>query len=276
MENLKVELLKIEEIKEYENNSKLHPEHQIEQIANSILKFGFNDPIAIDETNTIIEGHGRLLAGRKLKLETVPVIRLSHLSDTQKRAYIIAHNKLTLNSGFDQEILKYEINALKVEEFDLKVLGFEDFELLEIENAGEPEKEIIEDEVPEADETKIFSKTGDLYILGNHKLLCGNSTNMEDVKKLMGEEKADLGFNDPPYGMKKQKEGVNGDNLNFQDLLEFNKKWIAIQFEFLKENGSFYCWGIDEPLMDIYSEIIKPKIKKQECTFRNLITWNKG
>ena len=105
--------------------------------------------------------------------------------------------------------------------------------------------------------------------------MCGDSTSAEDVARLMGGEKASLVFCDPPYGMKKEKEGVTNDNLNFADLLGFNKKWIPLSFEALKDNGSWYCWGIDEPLMDIYSEILKPMAKEQKITFRNLLTWDK-
>jgi DNA modification methylase len=117
---------------------------------------------------------------------------------------------------------------------------------------------------------------GDLFEIGEHRLLCGDSTDSDSVDKLMNGEKADMAHNDPPYGMKKESEGVLNDNLNYSDLLDFNREWIALQFMHLKENGSFYCWGIDEPLMDIYSEILKPYMKEQKATFRNLITWDKG
>lgn len=120
-------------------------------------------------------------------------------------------------------------------------------------------------EIIEYDESEIHS----------HRLMCGDSTKEEDVAKLMNGVKADMVFTDPPYGMKKENDGVANDNLNYDDLLEFNKKWIPITFNNLKDNGSWYCWGIDEPLMDIYSNILKPMQKQNKITFRNLITWNK-
>jgi DNA modification methylase len=129
-------------------------------------------------------------------------------------------------------------------------------------------------EIPNEINTDIV--LGDLFEIGEHRLLCGDSTDSDSVAKLMNGEKADMAHNDPPYGMKKEKEGVLNDNLNYNDLLDFNREWIALQFMHLKESGSFYCWGIDEPLMDIYSEILKPYIAEQKATFRNLITWDKG
>ena len=129
--------INIEEIKEYENNSKLHPKWQIEQIINSIQEFGFNDPIAIDEDNTIIEGHGRYLACRELGYKTIPCIRLSDLNEEQKRAYIIAHNKLTLNTEFDIDKLEYELNALQVIGFDVELTGFDETEIEELKAKAE-------------------------------------------------------------------------------------------------------------------------------------------
>ena len=151
MNELKIINKKIEEIKEYENNAKEHPNWQIEQIANSIKEFGFNDPIAINADNQIIEGHGRLLAAKQLGLTEIPCIVLTGLTEVQERAYIIAHNKTTMNTNFDLDRLQYELNALKVEDFDLNLTGFSEYE---IENLLAENKEINLDEFVSDEEKK--------------------------------------------------------------------------------------------------------------------------
>lgn len=263
---LKIEYVDINSIKPYEKNAKLHPPEQIEQIKKSIEQFCMDDPIGIWK-DEIVEGHGRLIACKELGYKEVPIIRLDHLTDEERKAYTLAHNKLTMNSDFDLGILQEELGNF--ETIDMTDFGFDiDLDLDE-------EQEIAEDEVPEAPEEP-KAKLGDIYQLGNHRLMCGDSTSEEDVAKLMNGVKADMVFTDPPYGMKKENDGVANDNLNYDDLLEFNKKWIPITFNNLKDNGSWYCWGIDEPLMDIYSNILKPMAKQNKITFRNLITWDKG
>lgn len=268
---LNIEIISVDELKEYENNVKLHPKEQIEQIKKSISNFNMIDPIGIDENNVIIEGHGRLEACKELGYKEVPCIRLTHLNEEQKNAYRLIHNQLTMNSGFDLQGLKDELDKITIDMSDFS------FDLTEIQNEisklNDKEKEIIEDDVPEVKETSV--KRGDIYILGNHRLMCGDSTSSDDVEKLMNGSKADLVFTDPPYGMKKECDGVLNDNLNYDDLLEFNKKWIPLTFEHLKDMGGWYCWGIDEPLMDIYSHILKPLARKNEIVIRNYLTWAK-
>ena len=266
---------KVQDLIPYVNNSRTHSEEQVNQICASINEFGFTNPLLIDEKDSIIAGHGRLMASKKLGMEEVPCIVLEGLTEAQKKAYIIADNKMALNAGWDEELLKIELENLKELDFDLELTGFNIDELDELFKQDEEEKEVIEDEVPEVPEEP-KAKLGDIYQLGSHFLMCGDSTKEEDVAKLMNGVKADMVFTDPPYGMKKENDGVANDNLNYDDLLEFNKKWIPITFNNLKDNGSWYCWGIDEPLMDIYSNILKPMAKENKITFRNLITWDKG
>jgi DNA modification methylase len=268
------ENVEIEKLKPYEKNAKKHPRVQVEQIANSIKEFGFINPILIDENYNIIAGHGRLLGAKQLNMSEVPCLFVEDLTETQKRAYIIADNKLTETGEWDTEILREELTALKDLDFDIELTGFDlaDLDFGFEEEEKEVEEDDFEVEVPEEPKAKL----GDIYQLGNHRLMCGDSTSIADVEKLMNGVKADMVFTDPPYGMKKENDGVANDNLNYDDLLEFNKKWIPLSFRFTKENGSWYCWGIDEPLMDIYSNILKPMQKENKITFRNLITWNKG
>ena len=193
MQQLKIEYVDINSIKPYKNNAKLHPQEQIEQIKKSIEQFGMNDPIAIwGEENLIVEGHGRLKALKQLNYEEVDCIRLDHLSDEERKAYTLAHNKLTMNSDFDFDILNEELEDIL--NIDMSDFGFE----LDLEN--EEEKEIIEDEIPEVPEEP-KAKLGDIYQLGNHRLMCGDSTSEEDIEKLMNGVKADMVFTDPPYGI---------------------------------------------------------------------------
>ena len=267
MKEMKIEYKNIDEIIPYENNPRLN-DNAVDYVANSIKEFGFKVPIIIDKDNIIVAGHTRLKAAKQLGLEEVPVIKADDLTDEQIKAFRIADNKVSEKAEWDLDKLSIELQDIN---FDMSEFGFDDIEL---EDLTLEEEEIIEDEVPEVPEEP-KAKLGDIYQLGNHRLMCGDSTKEQDVAKLMNGVKADMVFTDPPYGMKKENDGVANDNLNYDDLLEFNKKWIPITFNNLKDNGSWYCWGIDEPLMDIYSNILKPMQKQNKITFRNLITWNK-
>ena len=265
------ESVKIDILKPYENNARTHSEEQVKKIVRSIKEFGFINPVLIDGDFGIIAGHGRVMAAKKMGMTEVPCLFVEDLTEAQKRAYIIADNKLALDAGWDEEMLQFELAELQEMDFDITLTGFE----LEDLEDDEPH-EVVEDDYEVAPPEEPKTKMGDIWQLGRHRLMCGDSTDKATIAKLMDGNKADMVFTDPPYGMKKEAEGVLNDNLNFNDLLDFNKLWIPLTFEILKDNGSWYCWGIDEPLMDIYSHILKPMAKDNKITFRNLITWDKG
>jgi DNA modification methylase len=184
----------------YVSNSHTHSEDQITQVAASISEFGFTNPVLIDETGMIIAGHGRCQAAKKLNMEEVPCIVLKGLSEAQKKAYIIADNKLALNAGWDDELLRVELEGLNDLDFDLDLLGFSKNELDELLAEKKPPGLTDEDDVPEPPETPV-SVLGDVWILGNHRLMCGDSTNPLDVMMLMDGDYPKLIHTDPPYGM---------------------------------------------------------------------------
>lgn len=197
---MNIEHLSLGELIPFAKNSRTHDDAQVAQIAASIKEFGFTNPILIDEQNGIIAGHGRLLAARKLQLSEVPCIRLSHLTDAQKRAYVIADNKLALNAGWDDEMLALELGDLKDMEFDLSLTGFSTDEINALLTPTVVEGLTDEDAVPEVPDEPV-TKLGDVWILGKHRLMCGDSTSVDAVEKLMDGNKVDMVFTDPPYGM---------------------------------------------------------------------------
>lgn len=258
----------IDDIKPYKRNPRKN-DGAVDAVAASIKEFGFKVPIVVSADGEIIAGHTRHKAAKKLGLTEVPCIIADDLTPEQIKTFRLADNKTAELAEWDIDKLETELAQLQELDIDMTAFGFDFAEF-------EPEKEIIEDEVPEVDEeSEPITKLGDIWQLGEHRLMCGDSTDALNINILLDSKKADLVFTDPPYGMKKEADGVANDNLNYDDLLKFNKQWIPLTFDALKDNGSWYCWGIDEPLMDIYSEILKPMQKANKITFRNLITWKK-
>lgn len=267
MEIKKVEINKLKPAK-YNPRKDLKPgDAEFEHIKNSIEKFGYIDPIIYNvRNNVIVGGHQRYKVLKKLGYTEIDAVEVDMDEQTEKAA-----NAALNKAQGDWDLEKLDLLLADITEIDMSDFGFN----LDLTDDKEKEKEVEQDEIPEPEE-ETRTKPGDVWKLGNHKLMCGDSTSATDLDKLMNGEKADLVFTDPPYGMKKEKDGVANDNLNYDDLLEFNRQWIPLTFAFTKDNGSWYCWGIDEPLMDIYSNILKPMIKQNKITFRNLITWDKG
>jgi len=206
----------------YARNARTHDDAQISQLAGSIKEFGFNNPILIDKDNGIIAGHGRVMAARKLGLKEVPTILLDHLNETQRKAYILADNRIAINSSWDNEMLSLELMDIK-DDVSLAMLGFNVEELDALLNPtqltdGLTDEDAVPD-VPEEPKTKL----GDIYQLGNHRLMCGDSTSIDAVEKLINNNKIDLCYTDPPYGINEKgdrtarKTGL-AKNHNFKDF----------------------------------------------------------
>lgn len=267
---MKITQMKTTELIAYENNPR-HNDRAVDAVAASIKAFGWKQPLVVDKDGVIVAGHTRHKAAQKLGLETCPCIIADDLTDDEIRAYRLADNKVAELAEWDFDKLEVEMEELADVDFDMTPFGFDAFE------EEEEPQEITEDEAPEVDEEgKPRCKLGDIWQLGRHRLICGDSTDPLNIKLLMQGQKADLVFTDPPYGCGFENKGVANDNQNQDDLTEFNKQWIPITFDALKENGSWYCWGIDESVMRIYAFILLPMIKESKITFRNLLTWDKG
>ncbi|MDD5022028.1 MAG: ParB/Srx family N-terminal domain-containing protein [Endomicrobiaceae bacterium] len=188
--NLSVEYVDVSVIKQYKNNPKVHNNKQVEQIINSIKAFNFNNPILIDEKNEIIAGHGRLLAAHHLQMGTVPVIRLTHLTEAQKRAYRIADNKLTENGAWDINLLTLEFSELeKLDlDFELDLTGFDNIEIDNLLHPVIPDSKL--NNIPFINNDEIISKQGDIWQLGKHLIICGNSLEEKTYTDLMGSKQA--------------------------------------------------------------------------------------
>jgi 16S rRNA G966 N2-methylase RsmD len=218
-EPLQIERVAVSALIPYARNSRTHSDEQVAQIAASIREFGFTNPVLIDADSGIIAGHGRVMAARKLGMDAVPCLRLGHLSDTQKRAYVIADNKLALNAGWDNEMLRVEFAELKDLDYDLDLTGFTGDEIDALTPQQVQEGLTDEDETPDLPEEPT-TKLGDIYILGNHRLMCGDSTSVDAVDKLMDGGNADMVFTDPPYGIAHSGKGITANGVEGNDFGE--------------------------------------------------------
>lgn len=202
MNTLSIEYRPIATLRPYQGNARTHSKKQIRQLADSIREFGWTNPVLIDAVGQIIAGHGRVEAAKLIGLKAVPTLRIDHLTDAQKRAYLLADNKLALNAGWDRELLVLELKGLTDLDFDLGVIGFEASELdLLFEDLADSERD-PGDDIPELDQGKAaVTHTGDLWLLGRHRLLCGDATNAEAYARLMNGAAATMVFTDPPYNV---------------------------------------------------------------------------
>jgi DNA modification methylase len=246
LEMNQIEHLLVSSLIPYARNSRTHSDEQVSQIAGSIREFGFTNPVLIDADGTIIAGHGRVMAAKKLGLETVPCIRLGHLTPSQVRAYVIADNKLALNAGWDDQMLRFELESLQDDGFNMDLTGFSDEELAELLEPKVVEGETDPDQTPEVPVDPI-TKLGDIWILGNHRLMCGDSTSIDAVQEMMAGVKADVLFTDPPYGINfKPQRGTHdiilNDNLNGAEFDNFLDGVFGTALVVMKPDTYAFVW----------------------------------
>lgn len=265
---LKIEYLPIKALKPYEKNTRKHTDYDVGEIAKSITECGFNDPIGVyGESLTIVEGHGRLLAAKKLGMKEVPCIRLDHMTDEQRRKYAILHNKTAELSAFDFDNLAIELEDLDFSNFDF-TFGIEE---------DEEETEIVEDEAPEVDEdAEPIAKLGDIWQLGRHRLMCGDSTSIEDVEKLMGGQLADMLLTDPPYnvayeGKTKDRLTIQNDSMDNDSFRQFLRDAFSSADAVMKQGAVFYIWHADSEGYNFRGACFDIGWKVRQC-----LIWNKN
>lgn len=270
-----IELLLVSSLIPYARNSRTHSDEQVTQIAASIREFGFTNPVLIDSNGTIIAGHGRVMAAKKVGLSEVPCIRLGHLSQSQIRAYVIADNKLALNAGWDDEMLKSELLTLQEDGFNTDLTGFSDDELNALLTVETVEGETDPDEVPEPPPEPI-TKLGDIWILGNHRLMCGDSTSIDSVTHLMGGEQANLLLTDPPYnvayeGKTEKALTIENDSMDNDSFAQFLRDVYSTADTVMKEGAVFYIWHADSEGFNFRKAAFEVGWKIRQC-----LIWNKN
>jgi DNA modification methylase len=282
---MKIEFTRVGELRPYPNNARTHSKKQIRQIANSIKKFGFCNPVLVDDAKQIIAGHGRVEAAKLLGIDAVPTCRLSHLSEAEKRAYILADNKLAANAGWDKELLAIELQGLIELDFEIELTGFEMPEIdLILEEADEAKGSSSgpEEEVPQYPSGPVVTQSGDLWVLGNHRLLCADARDQGPYERLLAGAKAQFVFTDPPYNVAIDRNVCGLGRIRHRDFAmgcgEMNEPefttFLQTVFERLAENtvdGSIHqicmdwrhVWEMLAAGRAVYGEL------------KNLCVWNK-
>lgn len=267
MENREIVYKNVAALIPYARNSRTHDKDQVSQIVASIKEFGFTNPVLIDDEGLIIAGHGRVQAAQKLNLKTVPTICLDYLTEAQKKAYVIADNRLALNAGWDFDMLKVELNDLNDLEFDVSLLGFDDKEINDI--LADPTEGLVdEDSTPDLVEDPITVE-GDIWLLGNHRLMCGDSTSIDAVDKLMDGNKADMLFTDPPYnvafnGRSGKFDVIKNDDLEESEFNSFIDSFISMVHSLKIETYYICCnWA--------FYGVLQLKLQPKAC-----VVWAKN
>jgi len=270
-----LETIQIDALIPYARNSRTHSDAQVAQIASSIKEFGFTNPVLIDGGGGIIAGHGRVLAARKLGMSEVPCIRLDHLTEAQKRAYVIADNRLALNSGWDTEMLKVEFADLQELGFDLELTGFDLDEIKELLAPVGTEGLTDPDDAPPLPETP-RTVPGDIWVMGKHRLLCGDSTSMDDLAKLCEGQLVDMWLTDPPYnvayeGKTKDALKIKNDEMGDDQFRQFLRDAYTAADTVMKPGAVFYIWHADSEGYNF-----RGAAKDAGWTVRQCLIWKKS
>lgn len=268
---MKIINVRLTDLKPYAGNAKLHPPEQVHQIAESIREFGNNDPIAIDQDGVIIEGHGRYLALQELGYEYAECIRLDHLTDEQRRAYTLVHNQLTMNTDFDLAMLEAELEKIKDIDMGAFDLSLDDIHLED--NELESTDEVTEVRIPEVHEGEPRTKRGQIWRLGPHRLMIGDSTSAQDVEKLMGGAEADMLLTDPPYNV--NYEGAAGkimnDNLTDSNFQAFLSAAFTNASHAMRPGAAFYIWHADTEGYNFRKAVCDTDLLLKQC-----LIWKKN
>ena len=242
-------LVDVDKLIPYVNNARTHSKEQINKLRASIREFGFINPVIIDRDYNVIAGHGRILASQEEGIDKVPCVFVDYLTDAQKKAYIIADNRMALDADWDEELLKIEIESLKDEDFDLSFTGFDESELLDL--FGDDSKGKVEDDnfdLSSALEKASFVEKGDVWTIGKHRLMCGDATSKEDIQTLMGDTKGNLILTDPPYGVSfKSSSGltIENDSMKNDEFYNFLLSAFKNMADHLEKGGSAYVFHAD-------------------------------
>ena len=254
-----MQLVPIGKLIPYVNNARTHSKEQITKLRSSLREFGFVNPVIIDREFNVIAGHGRILAAKEENIEQVPCVFVDHLTEAQKKAYILADNRFALDAGWDEDMLRVEMEALQGMDFDISLTGFDEAEIADLFAADDNEAQEDDFDEDAALQAEPFVKTGDLWLLGKHRLLCADSTKPEDVKRLMDGKKANVCITDPPYscnytggtGMK-----IMNDNLKGEEFYQFLLSAFKNAYENLADGAAIYIFHSDAEKVNFYNAVV--------------------
>ena len=241
-------LVSIDKLIPYINNARTHSPEQINKLRSSLREFGFINPVIIDSDFNIIAGHGRVEAAKAENMTQVPCVLVDHLTEAQKKAYIIADNRMALDAGWDEELLKVEIEALQAQAFDLSLTGFDTDEIADLFGGDDKKAKDDDYDLSEALEKAAFVERGDIWVVGKHRLYCGDATNPDDVASLMDGNRANLIVTDPPYGVSfKSASGltIQNDSIKNEEFYQFLYKAFANMVAHMENGGSAYVFHAD-------------------------------